>query len=145
MADETCERAADECARVACRGDIGIIQQVPGVHGVERRLGLGRVGLGDAPELVLGPVAVVEVRRIADTQTGPPLFIWSADSRFIAFPDGEQLNKLGKLDLIGGSPQTICEINTTSAGGSWSADGTVVLAASAACGGYLRLAATLLP
>ena len=54
----------------------------------------------------------VEARRIADTQTGPPLFIWSADSRFIAFPDGEQLNKLIKVDLVGGSPQTICEMHT---------------------------------
>jgi Tol biopolymer transport system component len=68
----------------------------------------------------------VEARRIADTQIGPPLFIWSADSRFIAFPDGEQLNKLVKVDLAGSSPQTICEITATIAGGFWSADGTVV-------------------
>jgi len=68
----------------------------------------------------------VEVRRIADTQVGPPLFFWSPDSRFIAFPDGEQLNKLMKVDVSGGSPQTVCEIKTAIAGGSWNNDGTII-------------------
>jgi Tol biopolymer transport system component len=68
----------------------------------------------------------IEARRIAETEVGPPLFIWSPDSQFIAFPDGKQLNKLIKVDISGGSPQTVSEIKTTIAGGSWNRDGTII-------------------
>ncbi len=61
----------------------------------------------------------LEARRLAPTQVGPPSFFWSPDSRFIAYPDFEGLNKMVKIDLTGGSPQTICEISTIIAGGSW--------------------------
>ncbi len=68
----------------------------------------------------------VEAHRLAPTQVGPPSFFWSPDSRFIAYPDFEGLNKLVKIDLTGGSPQTISEINAIIAGGSWHPDGTVL-------------------
>jgi serine/threonine protein kinase len=67
-----------------------------------------------------------EAHRIVDTQVGPPLFFWSPDSRSIAFPAGEGLNKLVRVDLSGDSPQTICEMNTIVAGGSWKSDGTIL-------------------
>jgi len=48
---------------------------------------------------------------------------WSPDSRAIAFVADR---KLKRLDIAGGSVQTIAEVNAT-AGGSWSRNGTIIL------------------
>jgi Tol biopolymer transport system component/predicted Ser/Thr protein kinase len=74
----------------------------------------------------------LEAHRIADTQQdGPPLFFWSPDSRSIAFPNGERMNKLERVDLSGDSPRTICEMDTVVAGGSWKSDGTILFGSAA--------------
>ena len=52
----------------------------------------------------------------------PPMF-WSPDSRFVAFDASGQLKK---VDVTGGSPQTVCAVPAV-IGGSWSQDGVIVV------------------
>ncbi len=66
-----------------------------------------------------------ESRRLAETGPSPSI-TWSPDSRFVAFPGGEALNKLMKVDVSGGAPQTICEIKGIITGGSWNRDGVII-------------------
>ncbi|MEO5897782.1 MAG: protein kinase, partial [Vicinamibacterales bacterium] len=47
---------------------------------------------------------------------------WSPDSRFVGFIAG---NKLKKVDISGGPPQTICDV-TAAADGSWSGRGVIL-------------------
>jgi eukaryotic-like serine/threonine-protein kinase len=72
--------------------------------------------------------------------SGLPTFFWSYDSRFLAFPGGDNFSKLMKVDLTGAPPQTICEIKSVVVGGSWNRDGTIVFG-SAAPGGLWRVSA----
>jgi Tol biopolymer transport system component len=66
-----------------------------------------------------------ESRRIAEA--GPsPTIMWSPDSRFVAFPGGEALNKLMKVEVSGGPTQAICEIKNIITGGSWNRDGVII-------------------
>jgi len=48
---------------------------------------------------------------------------WSADNRYIAFFAG---GKLKKIDASGGPPQTICNVETGSYGGTWSRDNVIL-------------------
>jgi Tol biopolymer transport system component len=66
-----------------------------------------------------------ESRRLAETGPSPSI-TWSWDSRFVAFPGGEALNKLMKVAASGGPPQTICEIKGIITGGSWNRDGVII-------------------
>ena len=52
----------------------------------------------------------------------PPMF-WSPDSRFVAF---DAIGQLKKVDVTGGSPQTVCAV-TGVIGGSWSPNGVIVV------------------
>ena len=66
----------------------------------------------------------LEARPLPSTEDAltPPVF-WSPDSRFIAFQTG---GKLKKIDISGGPPQTICEIQALVLGGSWSREGVII-------------------
>jgi len=67
-----------------------------------------------------------ESRRVV-ADTGPsPSITWSPDSKFILFPGGNALNKLMKVDVSGGPPQTLTEIKAIITGGSWGRDGVIV-------------------
>jgi Tol biopolymer transport system component len=66
-----------------------------------------------------------ESKRLAETAPSPSV-MWSPDSRFVAYPGGSGLNRLMKVEMTGGLPQTICEIKGIITGGSWSADGVIV-------------------
>src|SRR5262249_11227676 len=48
---------------------------------------------------------------------------WSPDSRAIAFFDNGQLKR---IDLDGGSPQTICQVKSMSSVGTWGRGGTIL-------------------
>jgi Tol biopolymer transport system component len=84
---------------------------------------------GEAAHLWMRNLDSLEARSLNDTAVrtdtlSPALPFWSPDSRSIGFfADG----KLKRLDVAGGSPQTICDA-PQSGGGSWGADGTVVFA-----------------
>jgi len=58
----------------------------------------------------------------ADTPT--PSF-WSPDSRWIVFHPGG--GTLKKIDVTGGSPQTLCTLPNGTPGGSWNRDGVILL------------------
>ena len=64
----------------------------------------------------------------------PPL-IWSPDSRSIAY-DATGNGALRRAALDGGSPQTVCDLNATAVGGSWSRAGTIIVGNAA--GGIMR-------
>jgi hypothetical protein len=48
---------------------------------------------------------------------------WSPDNRFVAFDSG---GKLQKIDISGGAAETVCVLNKTGVGGSWSRDGVII-------------------
>ena len=56
-------------------------------------------------------------------------YFWSPDSRSIGFFAG---GKLKKIDVAGGTPQTLCKIgsNVNTGGGSWGSDGVIVYVAA---------------
>jgi eukaryotic-like serine/threonine-protein kinase len=62
----------------------------------------------------------------------PPV-VWSPDSRFVAFDPGWVMKKVG---IDGGAPQSVCELPQTAVGGSWNADGDLLL--GNAGGGLVR-------
>jgi len=68
-----------------------------------------------------------EARPLPETEVAlgalvPPMF-WSPDSRFVAF---DAIGQLKKVDVSGGSPQTVCTV-PAAIGGSWSQDGVIVV------------------
>jgi Tol biopolymer transport system component len=75
--------------------------------------------------------------RPADGFTAHPLsgtegsfnYFWSPDSRSIGFVAG---GKLKKIDVAGGTPQTLCNVgsNVSLGGGSWGSDGVILFVAA---------------
>jgi eukaryotic-like serine/threonine-protein kinase len=66
----------------------------------------------------------------------PPV-VWSPDSRFVGFDPGGVLKK---VSLDGGATQTVCELPATAVGGSWNAQGDILL--GNAFGGLVRCPAS---
>jgi eukaryotic-like serine/threonine-protein kinase len=64
----------------------------------------------------------LDVRPLPGTENAGDSF-WSPDSRFLAFVDGD---KLKKVALSGGPPETLCEVSGSWRGGAWSRDGIVI-------------------
>lgn len=68
----------------------------------------------------------LEVRLLPGTQGALRMF-WSPDSRFVGFTVGSQLKK---INVAGGPPQTLCEIQGGTAGsGAWNRDGVIIFGA----------------
>jgi Tol biopolymer transport system component len=65
-------------------------------------------------------------RPLAGTEDATFPF-WSPDSRFIAFFADA---KLKKIDVSGGSPQTLCAVSTEPRGGTWSEEGVILFTPS---------------
>jgi len=59
---------------------------------------------------------------------------WSPDSRFVAYGDSKQLKK---IDITGGPPQALADV-APAIGGSWNADGTILVGSTR---GILKLTA----
>jgi serine/threonine protein kinase/Tol biopolymer transport system component len=82
-----------------------------------------------APSLWLQSFDSLDARQLNDTTVrtdtlSPGLPFWSPDSRSVGFfADG----KLKRIEVDGGSPQTICDA-PESGGASWGANGTIVFA-----------------
>jgi eukaryotic-like serine/threonine-protein kinase len=64
----------------------------------------------------------LEARPLPGTE-GVQRPFWSPDSRFVAFVAGD---KLKKVDIAGGPPQTICDTPPNSSDGSWSPEGVIL-------------------
>ncbi len=88
----------------------------------------------------------VEVRPLAGTESAnnlPPPVFWSPDSRFIAFsftPGPFADGQLKKLDISGGTPQTLCDVSGAVSGGTWNRDGVILFASNRAPGLFRVLA-----
>ncbi len=63
---------------------------------------------------------------VLENAGGAPIFpFWSPDSQSIAFVSG---TKLRKVNISGGTPQTICDVNRTNiTAGSWNRDGVMLV------------------
>jgi len=91
-----------------------------------RKIAFYAVGSDGAGSVWVHSFVSGESRRlVADTGPSPSL-TWSPDSRFVAFPTSDALNKLVKVEVSGGQPQTLCEIKGIITGGSWSRDGVII-------------------
>ena len=90
-----------------------------------RKLAFYAVGAGGAGSVWVRSFDSGESRRLAETGPSPSI-TWSPDSRFVAFPGGEALNKLMKVEVSGGPPQTLCEIKGFITGGSWNRDDVII-------------------
>ena len=72
--------------------------------------------------LWLRPLDSLEARRLPGTEGGNGTF-WSPDGKSIGFVAS---NKLKRLDIDGGSPQTLCETERGFEGGTWNRDGVIL-------------------
>jgi len=80
----------------------------------------GGAGLG---RLMVRPMDSLEARAFPGTD-GASLPFWSADNAWIGF-FAQSENKLKKVSVNGGPPQTLCDAPTR-AGGTWNQDGVIL-------------------
>ena len=90
-------------------------------------------GRNGKPMLTLRPLQSLQV-RVVEGSEGAAYPFWSPDSKWIGFFAGE---KLRKVPLSGGTPQTICDA-VEPRGAAWGRDGTIVFA-PASSGGLHRV------
>jgi Tol biopolymer transport system component len=83
---------------------------------------------GGGTQLWIQSLDSIEPRALLalDTGSGSPVFpFWSPDSQTIAFVSG---TKLRRVNISGGTPQTICDISRTNiTAGSWNRDGVMLV------------------
>ena len=117
-----------------------------------RRIAFTAIGPSGKEQLWVRQLDTVSEQLLAETD-GASYPFWSPDSRFIGFFAG---NKLKKIDVSGGSPQTVCDLVNNRGGGrggTWNRDGIILFSAepygpepiyqvSAAGGGEPRAMAT---
>jgi Tol biopolymer transport system component len=101
-----------------------------------RHLAFSGLGSDNIFRLWLRPLDSLEARSLPGTELNAsfPSFVWSPDSRFIAFDSGR---KLKKIDISGGPPQTLCELQSDLVGGSWNRDGVIIFGTNP--GGLMRV------
>jgi len=76
---------------------------------------------GEPPRIWIRPLDRVDAQQLSGTE-GAYLVFWSPDGRSVAFfAEG----KLKKVDIAGGTPQTLCNI-VGGRGGAWSSTGVIV-------------------
>ena len=96
------------------------------------------VAADDGPSrLWLRPLETTTAQPLAGTE-GATYPFWSPDSRAVAFFANGQLKR---IDLNGGTPQTLAPASGNPRGGSWNADGVILFAPSTA-GPLVRVPAT---
>lgn len=72
--------------------------------------------------LWLRPIDSLEARQLPGTEGGNGVF-WSPDGKSIGFVAE---NKLKRIDIQGGLPQTLCDASPNYQGASWSRDGVIL-------------------
>ncbi len=78
----------------------------------------------------------VEARALPGTETiaQPPPASWSWDSRYVIFTAN---NKLKKIDIQGGPPQTLADVPGNQNGAAWNRDGVILIGIVPGAGGPL--------
>ena len=90
-----------------------------------RRLVLSATAADGTRRLYVRTLDALEARPLPGTEGAgqyPPF--WSPDSRFVGFTLG---NKIMKVDVTGGPPQTLCELSGTLGTGAWNRQGVVLV------------------
>jgi len=90
-----------------------------------RQIVFAATGAGGRQKLWVRPIDSLDARPLTGTDEGTVPF-WSPDSRSIGFFTN---NKLKRVDLAGGAPQSLADASF-SLGGTWNRDGTIVFAPS---------------
>ena len=89
-----------------------------------RLLAFAGMGSDGVQRLWVRALDTLEAHPLFGTESsGLLLFFWSPDSRFIAF---SAQDKLKKIAVFGGPPQTICDVSGRVLGGSWNRDGVIL-------------------
>jgi len=71
----------------------------------------------------LRPLGAAAAQPLRGTEDARGLF-WSADGRYIAFLAA---GKLKKVDVAGGPPQSLCDVNGPWIAGTWNREGTILI------------------
>ncbi len=79
----------------------------------------------------------LDLRSLATVEGTSISVFWSPDSRFVVY---QSAGKIRKIDIAGGSPQTLCDAPAVMLGGSWNKDGVILLGSNS--GPILRVPST---
>jgi serine/threonine protein kinase/Tol biopolymer transport system component len=86
------------------------------------RLAFAAIAGTGEPTLWVRPLDSVDAQKLQGTEGGAFPF-WSTDGRYLGFFAG---GKLKKIEVNGGSPQTLTDTALEARGGSWGPDGTII-------------------
>ena len=108
-----------QALNLAASGNIGLSPD-------GRHLAFLAAGAEGRVRIFLRSMNSLEVRALEGSEMAvhAPPFVWSPDSRFIAFDAGGVLKK---LNIAGGPAQTLCELALPAIGGSWNRRGDILL------------------
>jgi eukaryotic-like serine/threonine-protein kinase len=92
-----------------------------------RKIAFAAYGDDSTPRVWIRSLDALKAVPLTDARINqlPFGFFWSPDSAFVAYGDSKTLKK---INADGGSPETIAEIAPV-VGGTWSADGTILIGA----------------
>lgn len=104
-----------------------------------RLLAFAARGPDDVLRLWVRSLGSLEARPLPGSESVAnvfPPFIWSFDSRYIAFGNG---GKLKRIDVSSGATETVCDLPDFAVGGSWNRDGVIIFGTGS--GGIMRVSA----
>jgi len=104
----------------------------------ERKIVFSATGTDDVPRLWIRNVGSLTADPVPASQTSSimvPLF-WSPDSKTVVY---QTQGSLKRLDIGGGTPQTLCDAPSEVDGGSWNKDGAIIFSMN---GNILRIPST---
>ncbi|MGC1186486.1 MAG: hypothetical protein WA871_03745, partial [Candidatus Acidiferrales bacterium] len=119
---------------VSLPGDVFVNYVSPSPDG--RFLAFVGVSKDGVRQLWLRPIDNVAAQPMAGTD-GVRIFVWSPDSRYLAYSDDTGLKKVA---ISGGTPQTLCNLTGISSP-SWGTDGAIIFATDAS-GPILKVSAS---
>jgi Tol biopolymer transport system component/predicted Ser/Thr protein kinase len=126
-------RRPQPTAREAVRFEVGPAEKMTFINGGAMAVSpdghwmvFPAIGEDGVTRYWLRSLDTVEARALPGTEVSPvtPPAAWSFDSRYVIFTAN---NKLKKVDIQGGPPQTVADLPAGHNGASWNPDGTIVL------------------
>jgi Tol biopolymer transport system component len=103
-----------------------------------RHVAFGAFGADGVPRIWLRPIDQVTARPLpgAEINRNSLALFWSPDSGSLAYWTDQ---KLKRIDIAGGSPQTIADVTGNVLGGSWNRDGVIIFGSG---GGLMQVPAS---